>query len=328
MDFFIGSRREMVLWFTDLKPNTALRDKEYRMSEKYGPLLAGYGFALGATALWSGNFIVARGLNDLIPPVSLAFYRWLTAVLVFAPFAVLSVFREWPLIRRHMLYMGMTAFIGVTCFNTFIYIAGHTTTAMNLSLIAITFPVFVVLISRMLFKEVLTIKRTAGILVVLAGVVCLITRGELDRVLAIRFVAGDLWMLASAVLFAVFSILLKLKPDGIRLYTFQFTLFSLGLMFLLPFFIWEQTRTPGLFLNQATLPAILYVGVFASLCAFLLWNRAILLLGPSRAGMIYYTLPLFSGLLAYLFLGENIGLVHVVSSVMILTGIVLANQRT
>jgi drug/metabolite transporter (DMT)-like permease len=328
MDFFIGYLKEMVLWFEYVICNAAGCDEEYRMSEKYGPLLAGYGFALGATALWAGNFIVARGLNDLIPPVSLAFYRWLAAVLVFAPFALQGVIKEWPLVRRHIRYMAVTAFIGVTCFNTFIYIAGHTTTAMNLSLIAITFPVFVVLISRVLFKEVLTIKRAAGILVVLAGVVCLITRGELDRILAIRFVAGDLWMLASAVLFAVFSILLKYKPNGIRLYPFQFTLFSLGLMFLLPFFLWEQIGTPGLFLNQATLPAILYVGVFASLCAFLLWNRAIFLLGPTRAGMIYYTLPLFSGLLAYLFLGENIGLVHAVSSVMILAGIVLANQRT
>ena len=298
------------------------------ISEDKISLVAGYGFALGATALWSGNFIVARGLNDHIPPVSLAFYRWLTAVLVFAPFAVKGVIKEWPLVRGHLWYMAVTAFIGVTCFNTFIYIAGHTTTAMNLSLIAITFPVFVVLISRVLFKEVLTVKRAVGIVVVLAGVVCLITRGDVGRLLAISFVAGDLWMLASAVLFAVFSILIKHKPDSIHLYTFQFTLFSLGLMFLLPFFIWEQTRMPGLYLNQSTLPAVLYVGIFASLCAFLLWNRAILLLGPSRAGMIYYTLPLFSGLLAFLCLGENIGLVHGISAVMILTGIVLANQKT
>ncbi|MCA1785670.1 MAG: DMT family transporter [Desulfobacteraceae bacterium] len=283
---------------------------------------------LWGTALWSGNFIVARGLNDLIPPVSLAFYRWLTAVLVFAPFAIRGCVKDWPKVTEHIGYMAVTAFIGVTCFNTFIYIAGHTTTAMNLSLIAITFPVFVVLISRVLFKEVLTVKRTAGILIVLTGVVCLITRGELARLLAIRFVAGDLWMLASAVLFAVFSILIKHKPEGIRLYTFQFTLFFMGLVFLLPFFIWEQSRIPGLFLNQTTLPAVLYVGIFASLCAFVLWNRAIIILGPSRAGMIYYTLPLFSGLLAYLFLGEHIGVVHAVSAVLILTGIILANQAT
>ena len=298
------------------------------MSKKYSSFVAGYGFALGATALWSGNFIVARGLSDLIPPISLAFYRWLIAVLVFTPFVIRGFAKDWPRVRPHIGYMAVTAFIGVTCFNTFIYIAGHTTTAMNLSLIAITFPVFVVLISRVLFKEVLTVKRAVGIVIVLTGVVCLITRGEVARLLAIRFVAGDLWMLASAVLFAVFSILIKHKPEGIRLYTFQFTLFFMGLIFLLPFFIWEQTRMPGLYLNPSTLPALLYVGVFASLCAFLLWNRAIITLGPSRAGMIYYTLPLFSGLLAYLFLKEHVGLVHAVSAVLILSGIVLANQAS
>jgi drug/metabolite transporter (DMT)-like permease len=66
------------------------------MPEKTSSLLAGYGVALGATALWSGNFIVARGLNDLIPPVSLAFYRWLTAVVVFAPFAIQGFAKDWP----------------------------------------------------------------------------------------------------------------------------------------------------------------------------------------------------------------------------------------
>ncbi|MCA1786169.1 MAG: EamA family transporter, partial [Desulfobacteraceae bacterium] len=205
--------------------------------KKANHLLYGYGFALGATALWSGNFIVARGLTEAIPPVSLAFFRWLTAVLVFAPFAVKGFAREWPLLRQHLMYMAVTAFLGVTCFNTFIYVAGHTTTAMNLSLIAITFPVFVVVFSRIFFKEVLTGKKLAGIVVVLIGVICLITRGDIAVLLGISFVAGDLWMLAAAVIFAVFSILLKHKPDNISVYSFQFTLFCMGLIFLLPMFI-------------------------------------------------------------------------------------------
>jgi drug/metabolite transporter (DMT)-like permease len=296
------------------------------IAEKSDSLWAGYGFALGATALWSGNFIVARGLTDAIPPVSLAFFRWLTAVLVFAPFALRGVASEWPVIRRHLLFMVVTAFLGVTCFNTFIYIAGHTTTAMNLSLIAIAFPVFVVLFSRVVFKEVLHLKNAAGIAVVLTGVICLITRGEFARLMAVRFVAGDLWMLAAAVIFAVFSMLLRHKPPGISVYSFQFTLFCLGLLFLVPFFIWEQAGFSGQSLTRTTVPGILYVGIFASLCAFLLWNRAILTLGTPKAGIVYYTLPLFSGFLAYLFLGESIGLIHGISLVLILTGILMANH--
>ncbi|MCK5835810.1 MAG: DMT family transporter [Desulfobacula sp.] len=289
-------------------------------------IAAGYLFALGATAIWSGNFIVARGLSDHIPPVTLAFFRWMTAVLVFAPFAIRGMIREWAKIRKHLVYFGITAFIGITSFNTFIYIAGHTTTAMNLSLIAITFPIFIMLFSRILYQEALSIKKVIGILLVLTGVIFLITKGSVSVLLGITFAVGDLWMLAASILFAVYSLLLKRKPEGISVNTLQFTCFLLGLVFLLPFFAWEQSSIQGDFLNQTTIFAILYVGIFASLCAFVLWNRAIVVLGPSRAGMVYYTLPLFSGFLSYLFLDEIIGMIHLLSLVLIFSGIVVTNH--
>jgi len=105
-------------------------------------LLAGYLFAIGATAIWSGNFIVARGLNDSIPPVTLAFYRWIVAVFFFTPFAIKNLLQEWVIIKNHIAYVSITSFLGITTFNTLIYFAGHTTTAMNLSLIAIIFAIY------------------------------------------------------------------------------------------------------------------------------------------------------------------------------------------
>jgi drug/metabolite transporter (DMT)-like permease len=291
-------------------------------------IAAGYLFALGATVIWSGNFILARGLSDHIPPVSLAFFRWMTASLVFAPFAIKGVIREWPIIRQHMLYLSITSFIGITCFNTFIYVAGHTTTAMNLSLIAITFPIFILLFSRIWFKELLSIKKGMGVFLVLTGVVFLITKGALSTLVNISFTIGDLWMLAASVFFAVYSLLVKRKPEGISVYTLQFTSFIVGLLFLLPFFVWELTQVQENFLNQTTIPAILYVGIFASLCAFVLWNQAIVTLGPSKAGMVYYTLPLFSGVLGYLFLDETIGMIHLFSMVLVFSGIVITNHES
>jgi len=300
------------------------------MTEKSNPhsIATGYLFALGATAIWSGNFIVARGLSDCIPPVSLAFFRWITAVLVFAPFAIRGLIQEWPAIRQHLGYFCITSFIGITCFNTFIYIAGHTTTAMNLSLIAITFPIFIMIFSRILYQEVLSVKKGIGVSLVLTGVVFLVTKGALSTLVNISFAIGDLWMLAASILFAVYSLLLKRKPLGISVYTLQFTCFLMGLFFLLPFFVWEQGQlaAQGNYLNHTTIPAILYVGIFASLCAFVLWNQAIVTLGPSRAGMVYYTLPLFSGFLGYLFLNETIGFVHFFSMGLIFSGIVITNQ--
>jgi drug/metabolite transporter (DMT)-like permease len=73
--------------------------------------------------------------------------------------------------------------------------------------------------------------------------------------------------------------------------------------------------------------SILYLGVFASLFSFVLWNQSILLIGVSKTGMVYYTLPIFSGLMAWYFLDEDIGLLHLASGVLIVLGIVVANHE-
>ena len=291
-------------------------------------IFAGYLFAIGATAIWSGNFIVARGLSESIPPISLAFYRWLVAVIVFTPFAIKALGQEWAIIKKHIVYFSITSFLGITAFNTLIYFAGHTTTAMNLSLISITFPIFILLFSRILFKEFITIKKGIGITLVLSGVLFLITKGKLSTLLDISFNIGDVWMLLAAIIFAIYSLFLKNKPKGLSIIALQFSTFILGLIFLLPFFLWEQTIVHQSFLNQTTIPAILYVGIFASLCAFVLWNKAIVVLGPSKAGMVYYTLPLFSGFLGYLFLHESIRMIHFYSMILIFSGIIVTNHES
>ncbi|WP_457552764.1 DMT family transporter [Desulfobacula sp.] len=288
--------------------------------------LAGYFFAFGATAIWSGNFIIARGLHESIPPVSLAFYRWLVAVIVFLPFALKSLIREWKIIKEHPAYFSITALLGITTFNTLIYIAGHTTTAMNLSLIAITFPIFIILFSRILYKEYLTIKKAIGIILVLIGVVTLITKGSLSVLLNISFNIGDVWMLLASIIFAVYSLFLRNKPGEISIKALQLSISILGLFFLFPFFLWEQTTIHHPILTQTTIPAILYVGIFASLAAFILWTKSVIILGPAKAGMVYYTLPLFSGILASLFLGETINMIYFYSMLLIFTGIVTTNR--
>jgi len=72
---------------------------------------------------------------------------------------------------------------------------------------------------------------------------------------------------------------------------------------------------------------VLYIGVCASVIAFFLWNRAIAAIGPSRAGLVYYLVPLFSGVAAYVFLGEPVELVHVASMALSVLGIVTANRE-
>ena len=103
--------------------------------------IQGYFFAILATALWSGNFILARGLSDSLPPISLAYYRWVVAVVFLFPFCIKPLISQFGLIKKNILILSLISLLGVSVFNTFIYFAGQTTTAINLSLIAITFPI-------------------------------------------------------------------------------------------------------------------------------------------------------------------------------------------
>ena len=287
--------------------------------------MRGYFFALAATAIWSGNFIIARGLSDSIPPVSLAFWRWVVAIIAFLPFALGPMLAERILLKKHIRYLSVTALLGITVFNTLIYIAGHTTSALNLSLISITFPIFIVLLMRIFYRELITIKKGFGICLVAVGVVQLITKGSPSILLDISFAVGDIWMLAAALTFAIYSIQIKRKPKELSIWAMQLSTFLLGLIFLLPFFLWESVATPDIQWSVTTIGSILYVGIFASLTAFVLWNKAIIAIGPTKAGMVYYTLPLFSGVLAYIFLQESISSLHFACAGLIISGIFVAN---
>lgn len=293
---------------------------------------AGYLSAVGATIIWSGNFVVARGLIDSIPPVSLAYWRWVVAVIVFLPFALKSCVSEWFVIKRHILYLTTAAILGVSIFNTLIYIASHTTTAVNLSLIAITFPVFMVVLTRIFYYELITINKWIGIVLVIIGVVTLITKGDLAILKNISFVTGDLWMLLAAITFAVYSLMVKQKPMQLSTRSFQFSTFVLGLIFLTPFYVWESMTTGFkiLVVDSSTFYSIIYLGIFASLVAFILWAKAIHILGPAKSSMIYYTLPVFSGIAAYIFLGEAITMNHLLSMFLIIVGVITAiyNPKT
>ena len=290
-------------------------------------MLTGYLCAMAATIFWSGNFIIARELNDTVAPVSLAFGRWLVAVLVLFPFAIKSLLSEWILVKENLAYLSITAFTGVTLFNTLLYLGGQTTGALNLALISITSPIFIVIFARIFYGELLTFYKVAGVFLVATGVIALITRGQLSSLLNLTFSIGDVWMLMGAIIFAIYSILILKKPLQLGILAFQLSTFILGLIFLLPFLAWEYAVVGPSAYEANAIYSILYLGVFASLFSFVLWNQSILLIGVSKTGMVYYTLPIFSGVMAWYFLGEDIGLLHLGSGVLIVSGIFMANHQ-
>jgi drug/metabolite transporter (DMT)-like permease len=288
--------------------------------------VSGYLFALLATVIWSGNFIVARGLAQEIAPVSLAFFRWLTASAVLLPFALPSMIRQRREILANLGHLVPTALLGVTLFNTLIYIAGHQTTALNLSLIAVFTPVFIVILARIVLSDPITWGRLCGILLAVSGVVTLATNGDWSSLAGLEFNGGDLWMLLATLLFATYTILVRRKPASIEPTAYLGATFLLGLFMLAPWAAWEWSSSPPSIPPMHVIGSILYIGVGASLVSFLFWNRAVSIIGPAKAGVVYYSLPLFCGVEAWLILGEEIAWLHGVAGLLIITGILLATR--
>lgn len=288
--------------------------------------MSGYFFAVGSTAIWAGNFVIARALNHSITPITLAFLRWTVAALAILPFAWKYLVTERSILRKHFPYIAVTAFLGITLFNTLIYFSGQSTTSVNMSLISITFPIFIVILSRIFYAEKITPNKIIGIILVISGILILISKGQPANLLSISFAAGDALMLLAALTFATYSILLRRRPKEMSFWSLQASTFIVGVIFLFPFFLWERSVVPAFTVSSGLVLAVLYVGIMASLTAFVLWNKAIEKVGATKAAMVYYSMPLISGFLAFLTLGENISVVHLYSLLLIVPGILVANR--
>ncbi|MFV8326787.1 DMT family transporter [Flavobacterium sp. ZS1P14] len=284
-------------------------------------------FALLATLLWSVNMVIASGIKGHIPPIGLAFWRWTIACIALAPFAIKSTVESFKLIKQHMHYLMLTAVLGITIFNTLIYVAGKTTTAVNLSLIAISIPLFIVVLSRIVFKEKVSNLKIIGIVIIITGVLVLITKGSLQALLHINLTTGDVLMLVSCFFFACYTLLVRQKPAGLTPKIFLFSVFVLGVIFLFPFYLWEHLFYKKVIFDTKTVLATTYVGLFASLVSYYLWNEAIRLIGTSKTALIYYLIPVFSGILAYFFLGQAIVITQVISMGIIIIGLLITNRE-
>ncbi|MFF9326381.1 DMT family transporter [Streptomyces sp. NPDC014776] len=283
------------------------------------PRAAALGIALAAlaTVVWSGSFVTSRALGESVPPVQHAFWRWVIALAAVAPFGARRAWRQRTLIRRHLGYCLLASLLGVTVYNTLVNQAGVTTPAANMGMIMAASPVLMAVWERAGGVR-LGARRVAGLLTACAGVVLLVGHGGVAS-----FSAGDLWMIAAACCFGSYSALLRRRPAGLDGTAFLFTTFLLGTAMLLPAQAASLAVQGGFSPEPGTVLPLLYVGVASSAVAFFAWNKAISLVGPTRAGVVYYLQPVCVALLSWALLGEAIGVWQVLCMALILGGVML-----
>lgn len=286
----------------------------------------GFLYALLAVSIWSGNFIIASGVVDSVPRITLAALRWITATIAFLPFAIKHIRKEREAIRAYIRPLLIASLTGVTLFNTLVYISARTTDTANMALFASTTPIFVVALARMFLGEPISRLRATGLAVAVIGMITIITRGHLEVLFDMTFRVGDLWMLLAGLLWAIYSIIIKRKPPSISHYSFLGVAFMLGALPLIPAAILEQQYAAPWVMTPAIVGSVLYIGIGASLIAFFLWNAAVMTIGPATSSLFQYFMPVFSGIGAFFILGQPITAAHAVGFLLIFSGVVLATR--
>ncbi len=279
-----------------------------------------------ANLFWAGNWVIGRGLRELIDPVTLNFWRWLLAALVLAPFACRSVVAQAAVIRRHVGLVVLLALTGVVLFQVLVYTGLRTTTTVNAVLINSTAPLFFVLCSWAMERERARAGQLLGMVVSLAGILIILTRGDWARLMQLQFQSGDAWILLAMPIWGVYSVLLKRRPPELGGVTLLFLTAAAGVALLLPVLWFTSHPAPLQWPVQAAWAGIVYVAMGASVGAFICWNRGVATVGANAAGVTLHLLPAFGTILAIAFLGETFQAFHAAGIATILAGVVLASR--
>ena len=278
-----------------------------------------------APLCWAGNIVLARGVVEIIPPVSLAFWRWTIAFIILLPLVWKYMKQDWSLMILHWKMMIFLSLTGISLFNVLLYTAVHTTTAINGALIQTIMPAMIILISVMLFNDKINRIQATGVSLCMIGAALVVLHGKFSNFLNLSFKQGDLLMIIAVIFYALYSACLRKRPKIHPLSFLGYT-FGIGALFLAPFYIWEMVYIDASEMNKNFVFSILYVAIFPSIVGYFCWNKGIEMIGANRGGLFINLIPVFASLMAIIWLNESLMLFHVVGMGLIFSGMILFNR--
>lgn len=273
---------------------------------------------------WAGNFVIGRAVHGTVPPMTLSLWRWVLAMFFILPFAWKSVRRDFPLYMANRWLIVRLSLAGVVAFNSLVYVGLHETTAANALLLNSFIPVLIALFGALFFRERLHGVQAGGLLISCAGVVIIISHGDWHTLAALSFSHGDLIVFCAMVSFAFYTLWLRSVPSKIDRLGLMAAQIAVAFIFLVPLWFTEYARGIVAVWDTPSLLALLYLGVFPSVLAYLLFNHGVARFGAAQAGLSIHLIPVFGAILAVLFLHESLHAYHAAGMAAILTGIWLA----
>jgi drug/metabolite transporter (DMT)-like permease len=271
--------------------------------------------------LWTVNMVVARKAPGVVSPHVLALGRWALAGLILA---IVSRQELWQ--YRHTLRTQVWRYIalgacGMWICGAWVYLAGESTVAMNISLIYASSPVLIAVGSVLWLGERFSKRQTLGVVMALMGVVHVVVKGEWQHLAHVQLVPGDLWIVAASISWAAYALLQKRWPTAMSATAQLAAICWGGVVVLLPFALWElwQVDTPKV--GEQALLMMAFVALLPGVGAYWIYGWTQKILGASRVAMTLYLGPIYTAVIGWWVLGEPLGVHHLAGGLLILSGV-------
>jgi len=272
------------------------------------------------------NIIVARGGVEYVPPVSLAFWRWLTVFLILLPFFYGEILSNKKFINKEFWKLFFLGLMGCGVCGAFPFIAGMSTTMANMGIIYTSSPVFIIILSVMFFKDKINSSRILGLVLCLIGVLAIISKGNLDLLINFKFTSGDLWMIGAAMGWAIYSIYLLNWKSKFSLMA-RFTLIAMfGAISLFPFYILEEIFYFNTSFNNNFIFWVLFAAISPGIIAFTLYTKVQKYLGASLTGFTLYIFSIYSAIYGIILFDEALLNFHYFGAAFVFAGVYLARK--
>lgn len=281
---------------------------------------------LFVTALsWAGSSVAGRAASGQVPPYALSFIRWLAAFMIFLPIGAPALWRHRRILFRNFPLMCAFSLFGVVGFTVPYYVGLQFTPAVNATLMNASGPIMILVLAFLMAGSRVSLAQATGIVFAVAGTVTIVFRGEVMSVMDVEVNVGDALVLSSFFSWALYTVMLKWRPDGMNQTAFLTALCGIASVMMLPMYLWEVEQGRTFALSRGNLIIIAYAALFPSVVAYVCWNLAINRLGANRASFTQYLIPVFGVVLAVLILGEEVAWFHVIGIGCIFAGIYLAS---
>jgi drug/metabolite transporter (DMT)-like permease len=276
--------------------------------------------------MWSANGIAGRVAIGEVSPMVIVTLRWLFSCSLLFAFAFSRIREDWLVLKHHIVRLVLGAIFGFTGFNALFYLSAHHTSAVNMTILQGSLPIFVLMGAALFQRTPLTLLQAIGIPFTLAGVIAVASQGQLDVLLAFNFNIGDIGLVIACLSYAIYTLMLRNRPKVSGIGFFAIVAMA-AFITSLPLLGLEMALGEAQWPTVEGWMIVAFIGICPSLLAQLFFLKAVELIGPGRAANFTNLVPIFGPLLAIILLGEPFHLYHAVALMLVLGGITLAEWR-